>query len=226
MDATPAFHVLTRGGICRRSLKLSSHINKPPYQACAHSHLDLWRQKSEHHNQMADYRRPRESLCLREHVFERQWAGLTDGLIYSSDKPPAIIVKQTEDNLVMSLTDGSEWPSITAHHSRHQQPIKPKNTQQIRADKRAMGPQLLVSWEFTESHDRRNGHAPHCVMQQCVLPGLFHILFTHSTGTTAIVYTPADSKQSEQLCYPPADNSCAFSAVLSSYAAPYSIYNI
>lgn len=39
-------------------------------------------------------------------------------LIYSSDNPPAIIVKQTENNLVMSLTDSWQWHSAFTMHRR------------------------------------------------------------------------------------------------------------
>lgn len=38
-------------------------------------------------------------------------ANWPDYLIYSSDNPPAIIVKQTKNNLVMSLTDSWQWHS-------------------------------------------------------------------------------------------------------------------
>lgn len=202
--------------------------NQPP----GTSHQEPVRtRKSEHYSQMSDCRRPLESLWMRGHMFESQtalawqWAGLTDWLVPSSDSPPATSVKQTGDNLVMRLPDGSEWPPAS---SKHHHPPQPPGTAR-NATKCSTPTSLLCEPRYLSCHLTARtwccGRVPRCVMQQCVSPGLFNILFTHSPGCAATVYTPADS---EQLSYQPANNSCALSAekrMQRSYAAPY-IYNI
>lgn len=57
----------------------------------------------------------------------------------------------------------------------------------------------------------RRARVPRCVMQQCVSPGLFNILFTHRPACAATVYTAADCEYSEQLWYQPAGSNCVLS---------------
>ncbi|CAG05683.1 unnamed protein product, partial [Tetraodon nigroviridis] len=74
-----------------------------------------------------------------------------ENLCQSSDDPAAIIVKQTEDNLVMSLTDGSERQSaFTEHHCRPQSPRATHKTMNYGEYERTKIDKYLYSMRFSD----------------------------------------------------------------------------